>query len=357
MLLVLLSPLGLLPSCGKPPPRRATWRAGAAVCQEQRTEVDSVSFRQRLKEVPIDRALLAELSGFYRVWHPRGRKGRSSGRPLDEFRWGAKPKFLASAATPASLPPEGLPEVALIGRSNVGKSSLLNALMGTPGAARVSDKPGKTQQLAFFSVGVRAEEFLLVDMPGYGFAMAGDRDVARWQDLCTHYLQKRKSLKMVVVLADGRTGLKHSDLQMLQFLEAAAVKYTVVLTKVDVAGTPERIAQVMGVSQQATRGASRRLQKPLAYVSSRFGTGVPELRRRISDAAHGRAPPPPPPPAGMAAARGGGRTGRGARGRGLGATGQRGAGRGRGQASAARGAGRGGRGTRGARGRQPARAR
>ena len=352
-MLLLLSPLGLLPSCGISPPRRASWRAGAAVCQEQQADVDSVSFRQRLKEAPVDKALLSELSELYRIWHPRGRSNGRSGIPQDEFRWGAKPKFLASAATPASLPPEGLPEVALIGRSNVGKSSLLNALMGTPGAARVSDKPGKTQQLAFFSVGVRAEEFLLVDMPGYGFAMAGDRDVARWQDLCTHYLQKRKSLKMVVVLADGRTGLKQSDLQMLQFLEAAAVKYAVVLTKVDVAGTPERIAQVMGVSQQATRGASRRLQKPLAHVSSRFGTGVPELRRRISDAAHGRAPPPPSPPAAMAAARGGGRTGRGARGRGLAAAGQRGAGRGRGQAAAARGAGRGGRGA----ARQPARAR
>ena len=274
-MLVLLGPLGLLPSCGLTPPRQVTWRAGAAVCQEQQTDTDSISFRQRLKEAPIDRTLLAELSELYNIWHPRGRRSNGrSGRQLDEFRWGAKPQFLASAATPASLPPEGLPEVALIGRSNVGKSSLLNALMGTPGAARVSDKPGKTQQLAFFSVGVRADEFRLVDMPGYGFAMAGDRDVARWQELCTHYLQKRKSLKMVVVLVDGRTGLKQSDLQMLQFLEAAAVKYAVVLTKVDVAGTPERIAQVMAISQQSTRGASRRLQKPLGHVSSRFGTSA-----------------------------------------------------------------------------------
>ena len=186
--------------------------------------------------------------------------------------------------------------------------------MGIPGAARVSDKPGKTQQLAFFSVGVKAEEFLLVDMPGYGFALAGEKDVERWQALCTHYLKRRGTLKLVVVLVDGRTGLKQSDLQMLSFLEGAGVKYSVVLTKVDVAGTPLRVAQVLALTQLMTRGASRRLQKPISYVTSRFGTGVPELRLRIADAAHNRTPRPPAPPpggGGMSAGRGRGR-GRGA---------------------------------------------
>ena len=220
-----------------PPPLRA-----AVVCQTEESE--SLSFRTRLREANVDRALLEDLSKLYSVWHPKGRSGGGrSGLPTTVFRWGARPKFVASAATPASLPEETIPEVALIGRSNVGKSSLLNSLMGLPGAARVSDKPGKTQQLAFFSVGVKKEvrrawtarlnatcdntqltrrsprrrwwwqEFYLVDMPGYGFALAGEKDVARWQALCQHYLQKRKTLKMVVVLVDGRTGLKRSDLQ------------------------------------------------------------------------------------------------------------------------------------------------
>ena len=207
---------------------------GAIVCQAD--DGDALSFRTRLREANVDRALLAELSSLYSVWHARGRSGGRPRRHDDDYRWGARPKFVASAATPSSLPPETLPEVAFIGRSNVGKSSLLNALMGMPGAARVSDKPGKTQQLAFFQVGAKREEFFLVDMPGYGFALAGEKDVARWQALCQHYLQKRKVLQLVVVLVDGRTGLKRSDLQMLEFLEGCGCKYAVVHTKVAPAG-------------------------------------------------------------------------------------------------------------------------
>jgi hypothetical protein len=138
------------PRSAAPAPRRAT-----ALCQNDDTE--ALSFRTRLREAAVDQALLSELTSLYSVWHPRG---RSAGRPRrhdDEHRWGTRPRFVASAATPSSIPPETIPEVAFIGRSNVGKSSLLNALMGMPGAARVSDKPGKTQQLAFFRVGLREE--------------------------------------------------------------------------------------------------------------------------------------------------------------------------------------------------------
>ena len=133
------------------PPLRA-----AVMCQEKE-EGDSQSFRARLREANVDPALLADLSSLYNVWHPKGRSGGRDQKRDTDFRWGARPKFIASAATPASLPDESLPEVALIGRSNVGKSSLLNALMGQVGAARVSDKPGKTQQLAFFLVGAKKE--------------------------------------------------------------------------------------------------------------------------------------------------------------------------------------------------------
>ena len=155
--LVLLSALSLRVD----PPK--VWRAAralpplraAVVCQAE--ESDSQSFRARLRDTNVDPALLADLSSLYKVWHPKGRSGGRQQKRDNDFRWGARPKFIASAATAASLPEETLPEVALIGRSNVGKSSLLNALMGQVGAARVSDKPGKTQQLAFFSVGAKKE--------------------------------------------------------------------------------------------------------------------------------------------------------------------------------------------------------
>lgn len=334
------------------------WRADRALpplrpaVMRQTEESDSLSFRTRLREANVDPTLLADLSSLYNVWHPKGRSGGRGNRMDTDFRWGARPKFAASAATPASLPAESLPEVALIGRSNVGKSSLLNALMGQVGAARVSDKPGKTQQLAFFLVGAKKEEFYLVDMPGYGFALAGERDVARWQALCQHYLQKRKMLKLVVVLVDGRTGLKRSDLQMIEYLESCNVKYTIVHTKCDVAGTPKRLAQVIALSQSVTKSATRRLQKPFAYVSSRYGTGVAELRLRIIDTAHGRTPAAPEPKAARADAREGSRGGREkaeySTWEGGGTLGGRGGGRG---SQGGRGEGRGGRGARGARGR------
>ena len=311
---------------------------------------DAPSLRQRLREVHVDPALHAEVSSI--VAHkPRGGKHKvppsarvaaSVGLPLHNP-FGAKPRFVASADRMASLPSEGLPEIAFIGRSNVGKSSLLNALTGVGSLAKVSDKPGKTQALNIFELGRKDTAFTLVDMPGYGFAFAKDEAVERWRALSADYLNTRKTLKLVLVLIDARVGLKPSDLQMLQFLEAARVKYTLVLTKADAAGPPARAAQLAALTLGSVKQA-RHLVRPLAIVSARTGAGVGRLQRRLMEVAVGVDP--------LAATDGGWnvqRPGAGRGGAGRGAA--RGRSSGRGGAPSGRGRGRGsGRGGRGGRG-------
>merc|ERR1712232_195898 len=130
------------------------------------------------------------------------------------------------------------------------------------------------------------DAFTLVDMPGYGFALASEGAVAAWQKLCTDYFRSRTTLKLVLVLADARFGLKSSDMQMLQFLEAERLKYILVLTKADLAGPPKRLAQVAALAQDSARDA-RHLQRPVAMVSSRYGAGVEQLQRRVIAAATG----------------------------------------------------------------------
>lgn len=254
------------------------------------------SFRQRLREVAVDPALLREVNTV--VGHRNMIRGRQqnipdavaarAGLPLHNP-YGTRPRFIAAAATASSLPPEGVPEVAFIGRSNVGKSSLLNALTGCSSLAKVSDKPGKTQTLNFFEAGRKDACFRLVDMPGYGFALASDAAVERWRDLSAQYLRERKGLKLVLVLLDAKVGLKPSDLQMLQFLEAERVKYTLVMTKADAAGNPQRAAQLTALTLASVKRA-KKFARPASLVSSRTGAGVGWLQRRIIEAATGNDP-------------------------------------------------------------------
>jgi len=138
--------------------------------------------------------------------------------------------FVLAAADPVQFPETALSEVAFIGRSNVGKSSLINALTGRKNLARASNTPGRTQQVVFFNLGQR---LMLVDLPGYGHAQAPLEEKDRWNELVHYYLRHRRALKVVCLLLDGRHGAKANDMEMMKFLDRAAVSYQVVLTKMD----------------------------------------------------------------------------------------------------------------------------
>lgn len=141
---------------------------------------------------------------------------------LGEFYW--------SAEKPDALPPADLPEVAFAGRSNVGKSSLINAILDRKNLVRTSSTPGQTRALNFFDVG---KKFVLVDMPGYGYAQASKADQKEWQKLLKSYLRGRVTLRLACVLVDARHGLKDSDKEMLRLIGEAAVPTRIVLTKAD----------------------------------------------------------------------------------------------------------------------------
>lgn len=145
-------------------------------------------------------------------------------------------EFFAGVMDLNGLPPEGAPEIAFAGRSNVGKSSLINALTARKTLARTSNTPGRTQQLNFFDLG---GVFWLVDMPGYGYAKVSKKMREEWDDLIFSYLRGRPSLRSVFVLIDSRHGLKDVDLDLIKMLDAAGVSARIVLTKVDKAGFQE----------------------------------------------------------------------------------------------------------------------
>jgi GTP-binding protein len=141
-----------------------------------------------------------------------------------------EPQFMLSVAGIEQLPPMGPAEIAFWGRSNVGKSSLINALVGRGNVARTSNTPGRTQELNFFAIG---EYLRFVDMPGYGYAEAPPAVVKKWADLSRAYLRGRSTLKRVMLLIDGRHGIKSVDETMMKLLDEHAVSYVLLMTKVD----------------------------------------------------------------------------------------------------------------------------
>jgi len=187
-------------------------------------------------------------------------------------------EFLLSAPQLKFLPEPDYPEVAFCGRSNVGKSSLINAVTGRKAIARASVTPGRTQELNFFEVG-DPTQLRLVDMPGYGFAKAPLKVVERWRSLVRTFLRGRVPLKRTLVLVDSRHGLKDSDREMMKMLDEAAVGYRLVLTKADKVKASE-----LEKVREATEAEARK--HPAAYpqlhvTSAEKGMGIAELRTAI----------------------------------------------------------------------------
>ncbi len=190
--------------------------------------------------------------------------------------------FLKSAPELKFLPDPDVPEVAFAGRSNVGKSSLLNALTNRKALARTSNTPGRTQELNYFDVG-EPPKFRLVDMPGYGFADAPKDMVRRWRHLVNDYLRGRQVLKRALVLIDGRHGLKPIDREVMKMLDDAAVSYHLVLTKADKLKPSALGAIYEGVAAEAARHPAA--HPSIFTTSSETGSGIAELRTAIVEAA------------------------------------------------------------------------
>ncbi len=185
--------------------------------------------------------------------------------------------FVAAAATGASLPPMRGLEIAFAGRSNVGKSSLINALTARKGLARTSKTPGRTQELIFFNGG---SDLSLVDMPGYGYAAAAKEKITAWTALIHAFLQGRANLARVYVLVDARHGLKPTDAPVLDALGAVAVSHQVVLTKADEIKASE-LERRIGEVEAALLKRPAAFPKVLA-TSAHTGTGIDDLRAAIA---------------------------------------------------------------------------
>jgi GTP-binding protein len=196
-----------------------------------------------------------------------------AGRKLFASNW----DFAFAVSEAEKLPPGHGVEIAFAGRSNIGKSSLINALTGRKALARTSNTPGRTQELIFFR---GPADLMLVDMPGYGYAQAPKAKVAAWTDLISAYLKGRANLARAYVLIDARHGMKPVDGGVLDSLDQAALSYQIVLTKCDLISAAE-------LAQRITETKTALSKHPAAFpelaaVSARTGAGIPELRGAIA---------------------------------------------------------------------------
>lgn len=199
---------------------------------------------------------------------------REAGRRL----FAQQVRFVAGAAEPSALPPDRLPEIAFAGRSNVGKSSLINALTGRRMLARISNTPGRTRQINFFDLYGR---LMLVDLPGYGYANAPKTAIKSWNALARAYLQGRAALRRVCLLIDSRHGIKEVDLPLMGMLDDAGVSYQIVLTKADKAGAGELASVLHGLTAELARHAAAHPEIHLTSAIKR--TGIAELRASAAD--------------------------------------------------------------------------
>jgi GTP-binding protein len=189
----------------------------------------------------------------------------------------AECRFVYAAQRLDQLPPAAGPEVAFAGRSNVGKSSLLNALTGRRALARVSDTPGRTRQLNFFDLGGR---LILVDMPGYGYARAGKAVKQDWQGLMFDYLRGRATLRRVMLLLDARIEVKEADVAVMELLDRAAVTFQLVLTKAD-GVKPATLGRKLDQVRVLAR-AHPAAHPEVVVSSSATGAGIADLRASIA---------------------------------------------------------------------------
>jgi len=186
-------------------------------------------------------------------------------------------EFVWGATSAQNLPPEKLNEIAFVGRSNAGKSSLVNALTGRKSLARVSQTPGATRQINFFNL---AGRLMLVDLPGYGFAKRSRTEAEAWQEMIFAYLRRRARLRRVVLLIDSRRGVMDSDRQVMELLDKAAVSYGLVLTKADELKPVQHGAALAAAATEVARHTAALAE--VQITSALKGEGVPALRTHLA---------------------------------------------------------------------------
>ena len=212
--------------------------------------------------------------------HPEADDVEARGMEAGRLLFAQHCSFVAGVVQVGGLPPDALPEVAFAGRSNVGKSSLINALTNRRALARISNTPGRTQQVNFFDLGGRLH---LVDLPGYGYARASKDKVRRWNTLVRDYLRGRACLRRVCLLIDARHGLKPGDREIMELLDGSAVAYQIVLTKADKLHENELATCLAETARTAMRHPA--CHPDIAVTSAERGRGIAELRAALATVA------------------------------------------------------------------------